>query len=183
MEHNKQSENFEPEPKTLTAILRDQMRIKDDVIQNLREKLKEVSTTFDDFKVSAERSRTESADYATHLEEEIEMSKANIAEAVKSMQGLEEEVVKKDALLSEESRERENYARKLNDLEFICRQRDEKIIDLEREIEKANWSSTKTRKEAEDYATHLEKENEISKVIIFLPGSFCHYSYASLAVS
>jgi chromosome segregation ATPase len=172
MEHNEESENFEPEPKTLPAILRDQMRIKDDVIQNLREKLKEVSTTFDDFKMSAERSRTESADYATHLEEEIEMSKANIAEAVKSMQGLEEEVVKKDTLLSEESRERENYARKLNDLEFICRQRDEKIIDLEREIEKATWSSTKTRKEAEDYATHLEKENEISKVIIFLPRKF-----------
>lgn len=166
-QHAAGTENVETQVKSLPAILRDQMKAKDDEIDNLRLKLAESMSTFEDFKTSSERSRTESSDYATHLEEEVEISKASIAEAADAMQALEQDIVDKDRLLDAARADTQNSMQKLQDLELLCQERNKQITILKKEIESLTLVSKKAQKEAEEYATHLEEEVEISKVLLF----------------
>jgi chromosome segregation ATPase len=143
------------EVKSMTSILRDQMTKKDQEIITLHEKLEEMHADFEGLKLSAEKARRESEDYATHLEEEIETSKASIAEAAETMQALENDLVAKE--------------KELTALRLLSQEHQESITSLETKLQDVVSSAERAKKEATDYATHLEEEVESSKVQLVFP--------------
>ena len=138
------------EAKSMTSILRDQMSKKDQEITHLQGKLDELQANFESLRLSTEKSRRESEEYATHLEEEVETSKNSIAEAAATMQALENDVITKDTEL---------IAARL-----VCQEHQESITNLETKLQDVMANAEKARKEATEYATHLEEEVETSKV-------------------
>jgi chromosome segregation ATPase len=143
------------EAKSMTSILRDQMTNKDREITTLHEKLEEMHADFEGLKLSAEKARRESEDYATHLEEEIETSKASIAEAAETMQALENDLVAKE--------------KDLIAVRLLCQEHQGSITSLETKLQDVVSSAERAKKEATDYATHLEEEVESSKVQLVFP--------------
>ena len=158
------AEKPSPEGNHITFLVQEQLRNKDNEICLLSEQLTHLAKELEDMKIVADASRKECSEYATHLEEEVEVCKASIAEAVESMRALEEINTSKDDEIVAAKLKLRDSLKRLEDLEAICRNQEAKIFEITKQLDHSTMISKKSQKEAEEYAAHLEQEVEVSKV-------------------
>ena len=149
---------------SITFLVQEQLKNKDHEICTLSEQLRHLEKELEDTKIIADASRRECSDYATHLEEQVEVSKASIAEAVESMRALEESNASKDDEVVAAKLELRDRVKRLEDLEVIYKNQEAKIFEITKQLDHSTMILNKSQKEAEEYAAHLEQEVEVSKV-------------------